>query len=102
MLKTGEQNGEPDLMSSVKNIFSTNGENKEETGDNFIDPKLLGTIMSALTKTNHNNKGATLISALKPYLSGPRQHKADEAIKLLKLLSLLPILKDSGIISSII
>ena len=88
-------------MSSVKNILSSGGENKEKNGDNFIDPKLLGSIMGALNSSN-DNKSAALISALKPYLSGPRQHKADEAIKLLKLLSLLPVLRDSGIISSIL
>ena len=95
------QNGEPDLMSSVQNILQNGKENKAESNDNFIDPKLLGSIMGALSNSN-DNKSAALISALKPYLSGPRQHKADEAIKLLKLLKLLPLLKESGIISSIL
>ena len=40
-----------------------------------------------------------LISSLKPMLSSERQQRADEAIKIIKLMDMLPLLKESGIFS---
>ena len=37
-----------------------------------------------------------LLNALKPYLSEKKQAKADNAIKLLKIIELWPLIKDSG------
>lgn len=38
-----------------------------------------------------------LLLALKPHLSEPRQEKVDEAIKLLKVVSIMPILREQGL-----
>ncbi len=53
-------------------------------------------ILSRLNKTGDDNRSRLLL-ALKPHLSSPRQEKVDTAIKLMKLIDLLPLLKDSGI-----
>ena len=42
-----------------------------------------------------------LIKALKPMLSPARQHRADEAIKMLKMFNMLPILQKSGILGDL-
>lgn len=42
------------------------------------------------------------IEALKPLLSSERQKKADEAEKMLRLMSTLPALKESGILNGLI
>ncbi len=61
-------------------------------------------IMSIVSKLNQNNNDArtNLLSALKPHLSEPKRDKVDTAIKILRLLDLLPILKESGILGKLI
>ena len=68
-------------------------------GDMDIDPSQLGKIMSVMSrlKSNRDDDRARLLLALKPHLSPPRREKVDTAVKLLKLIDLLPLLKDSGI-----
>ena len=38
------------------------------------------------------------IAALKPLLSPERRHKADEALRMMRLLEMLPILRDQGVL----
>ncbi len=68
-------------------------------------PPDLGLDMGALMGLAGKLKGAggeddniNFLVALKPLLSDEKRKKADNAIKILKLLNLLPILKDSGIL----
>lgn len=63
-----------------------------------IDPIQLSKIMSVLSrlKSDGDDNRARLLLALKPHLSPPRREKVDTAIKLLKLIDLLPLLKESG------
>lgn len=55
-------------------------------------------IMNAL-KGSGNDSRAQLLMALKPHLSEPRREKVDTAVKLLKLIEALPLLKESGILN---
>lgn len=41
-----------------------------------------------------SSKNADLINALKPHLSEASQHKADQAIRIMKLFDVLPYIKD--------
>lgn len=68
-------------------------------GDMDIDPAQIGKIISVMSrlKSNHEDDRSRLLLALKPHLSPPRREKVDTAVKLLKLIDLLPLLKDSGI-----
>lgn len=50
-------------------------------------------------KTSGNDRRTALLLALKPNLSKEKQEKVDTAVKLLKLIELLPYLKESGILS---
>ena len=49
-----------------------------------------------------NNDAARLLSALRPLLNEARQKKLDEAGRILKLLRLLPLLRESGILQNIL
>lgn len=64
-----------------------------------IDPLQMGKMISIISrlKSDCDDNRAKLLLALKPHLSSPRQEKVDTAIKLLKLIDLLPLLKESGI-----
>lgn len=99
---------DPESMEKVRqmaeNIFS-----KEEKTDNFsAENDFLGNmpsgedlqkIMSVVSMFNSqkDDKRTHLLHSLKPYLSDSRKEKADNAIKLLKLLEILPLLRDSGL-----
>ncbi len=59
----------------------------------MLDPEMfmrLGKIMSAMN--SDGGKRCHLIEALKPNLSFERQRKADEAMQILKLLEILPMI----------
>ncbi len=61
--------------------------------------KIIG-IMSRL-KAESNDSRTLLLKALRPNLSPKRQEKVDLAIKMLKIIDLLPYLKESGIMNII-
>lgn len=56
----------------------------------------IGSIMSMLNN-NSNDERVALINALKPLLSEQRRDKADEALKIIRMMEILPILKKQGI-----
>lgn len=49
-----------------------------------------------LGRINQEDDSTRLLRALRPLLSGPRQQKIDEAVKILQLMRLLPLLRDMG------
>lgn len=62
-----------------------------------INPEMMTRLMSLIGKLNSAPKDprCDLIASLKPLLSKDKQQKADEAIKMLQLLSVIPLLNDS-------
>ena len=58
-----------------------------------IDPGMLSSIMQVLPllQGSEDNDRTRLINALKPMLSHHRRKKADEAIQLMKLFEILPL-----------
>ena len=57
-------------------------------------------IMSIMSVFNsqQNDRRSELLLALKPHLSLERREKVDKAVKLLKIVSLLPVLKEQGLL----
>lgn len=55
-----------------------------------------------LGKVKEEDNSTRLLLALKPMLSEERRKKIDEAMRILQLMRLFPILKDSGILSSLL
>ncbi len=90
-------------MAKIKGVASSimngNGENKAEVApaqSNFSLPFDAGTmskIMSVMGKMNKENYRTRLINDLKPLLSEERRKKADDAIRFLQLMEVLPLLK---------
>lgn len=86
------------LSSAAQQLFGNEntGNKKEETSDFFsgIDPQMLAKIMQImpLLQSGGDNERTQLICALKPLLSPQRRKKADEAIQLMRLLDVLPII----------
>ena len=55
-----------------------------------------------LASANREDDSTRLLAALRPLLGEARQKKLDEAAKILKLLHLLPLLKESGVLQNIL
>ena len=67
-----------------------------------ITPEALQTMTKLaplLQQTRQEDDATRLLRALRPMLSEPRQGKLDEAIKILQMMRLLPLLRESGLLS---
>lgn len=102
------------LMGDASSDNAEYSENEEETiasesqsennpGGFSINPEDIAMIsrISGLMSSSgkKNDYRANLLIALKPLLSEKRQKRADEAIRIIRLLDMLPLLKESGLLS---
>ena len=67
------------------------------SGLGMPDLSQLSQLAPILSAFNSQDERVDFINALKPLLSKERQGKADEAMKLVRLLSVLPLLRERGI-----
>ena len=95
----------PEALENLKNMADSilSGDNSSNGGGSsppqgFPDMEQLSNIMAIMSKLNgsQDNDRTRLINALKPYLSEKRQAKAENAIKILKIMELWPLIKESG------
>lgn len=93
------------MRQMAESLFGGNSKSEEAAGKSsdesadmpsFEELQSIINIVSQLNSQKDNNR-TQLLRALKPYLNEQRKSKADNAIKLLKLFELLPLLKDSGL-----
>ena len=66
-----------------------------------ITPDMLLKMQKLLQGSRQDDRNAALIRALRPHLKEERRHRADEALRLLQLFSLLPLLRESGILGEL-
>lgn len=81
---------------------SENGQEQQDDIFGGIDIEAimkLGEIMSSMN--NSNDKNTRLLLALKPHLRPENRQKVDNALKLMKIISLLPLLRESGIMDGL-
>ena len=80
------------------NAEDAKSDNSKTDGGVFdsVDITRIMSIMSKLENRENDNR-TKLLLALKPHLTGKRSQKVDSAIKLLKLIEALPLLKEAGI-----
>lgn len=107
--KLAELLNDPDSMERVKKM-AENILGESETAPqpppinadigNMLGSDELQSIMSVISrfKNSGNDPRTQLLTALKPHLSEPRREKVDTAIKILRVLELLPLMKESGIL----
>ncbi len=88
------------LKSMADSVFGASEENSNQknksTGfESFITPEMLIKLSNIMNMMNSSDSGRyRLIEALKPNLSLRRRQKADEALQLLKILEIIPLLTD--------
>ena len=98
---------DPQTMAQVQNLASSLGLSDTVPSASPAPPAdpMVSALMRAaplLSAANQEDDATRLLAALRPLLSEVRQKKLDEAARILKLLRLLPILKESGVLQNIL
>lgn len=88
------------LQNTASAIFGANRSDEQtqkNTNASTIDNiGKLGNLLSG------NDERTAFVEAMKPLLSEDRQQKADEVIKILRLIRLVPILRESGLLNGLL
>lgn len=58
-------------------------------------------VINTLKNNKQDDKRANLLLALKPHLSHERHERVDTAVKLLKMVDLLPLINETGILKGL-
>lgn len=67
-----------------------------------ISPADLMRIGGMMQNMKQDTPGTTLLKALRPLLREERQKKVDQAVRMMRLFSLLPILQESGLLKGLL
>lgn len=102
---------DPEGLNQISQLASSlmSGKDEKKPSDEQgldlpFDVSKMGSIMkvmSAVKQQSQDDNNTRLLIALKPHLSKERGEKVDKAISLLKIVKLLPILKESGLMNLI-
>lgn len=84
-------------MSSNSNNENNNNLNNEQNPMPNIDINMIMKMQQIFSKMNVSDKNSQLLLSLKPHFGESRRKKVDQAISMMRLMSILPALKDSGI-----
>lgn len=86
-------------LNSLSSLMSASNQSTNDQQFN-IDPQMIMTLQKVMSGMNKNDKNTQLLLALKPHFSQKRQEKVDKAVGLMRIMSMLPMLKESGILKS--
>lgn len=67
---------------------------QEATGD---VSRMLTSLAPLLSRSNANDETTALLNALRPFLSEEKSRRLDQAQRMMKLIKLIPLIKDSGL-----
>lgn len=85
------------LSDMAQQFMGGDGGGKDNADDPFggIDPQMIAKLIELmpLLQSKGDDERTRLIAALKPLLSPQRRRKADEAIQLMRLMDMLPIIE---------
>ncbi len=84
-----------DLGQLLSQIGNVGGQNTPPSPP-ALDMNAMLQIQRAMSLFNQGNQSVDLLRALRPLLSQTRQKKVDDAIRILQMLQMLPLLKESG------
>lgn len=93
----GENLQEPERKEPQKNNDNGDFKMPDLSSLGLPDMSQFSNLLPLLSALNSRDEREDFICALKPLLSDERRKKADEAMKFVKLLSIIPLLKEKGI-----
>ena len=86
----------PEEMEQLKDVASSIA--PQLTGENVnISSPVPSSLTRIMQNINSRDDKTELIKALKPFLSTEKQRRADEAVRLLKLMRIIPLLRELNI-----
>ena len=77
-------------------FFSSQG-SSSQAGAPSLDLNTIMLMQRAISALNQDDQNTELLRALKPHFSEERAKKVDDAIRILQLIRLLPLVKDLGL-----
>lgn len=103
-------------MDNIEDILRALTEDNEDDNDNNnncgteqseglfsgLDPEMLMRMLSLFETLNQPDDNERFLLALKPLLREENRVKIDSAIRLMKLFSLLPVIKETGIFGKLL
>ncbi len=97
------QNSNENIIQNLQNVFNQSNSPQSSSAINGGDMVAMMSKIAPLLGTIQQDDDSTrLLSTLKPMLSSERQEKITQAIRILQLMKLMPLLKESGMLSSIL
>ena len=99
----GNQNNNDDKEGlNFKNNDESQPQFPEALGLNTDMISLVSKLAPILSSIKKEDKNTYLLNSLRPFLGKPRQKKLDESIKMMQLMKILPLLKDSGVLNGLL
>ena len=91
------------LSDDEHNETADNNAGSEQSEGLFsgLDPEMLLKMLSLFETLNQPDDNERFLLALKPLLREENRPKIDSALRLMKLFSLLPILRESGLVDKL-
>lgn len=99
----GGQGGVPDLSGLLSMLGGNSGGGGGNGGGGL--PNLdIGKLMKVqqLLSQRRDDSSSALLRALKPHLMEENRKKVDDAVRIMELLDLLPLIKESGLLGSLL
>jgi hypothetical protein len=102
----GNDNSENDVHTDAacENNSSDSSDSDDGGFDGFFDNinfDMISRMGELFSQFNKPDRNAELLLALKPHLRNENRHKVDTAIKISRMISMYPFLKDSGILNDL-
>lgn len=102
LLRALTEDGDEDENDRHDDSGGGDSENEQSEGlFSGLDPEMLMRMLSLFETLNQPDDNERFLLALKPLLREENRKKVDSAIRLMKLFTLLPVLKDSGILGKL-
>lgn len=103
LAKLFEQLLEAEESKNNNNTEASENPRDDSSNDFFgnIDIEAIMKLGEMLQSMNTSDKNTQLLLALKPHLRPENRQKVDNALKLMKIMNLLPLLKESGILKGL-
>ena len=93
----GENSQEPERKEPQMKSNNSDFKMPDLSSLGLPDMSQFANLLPLLTQLNSHDEREDFICALKPLLAEERKKKADEAMKFVKLLSIIPLLREKGI-----
>lgn len=92
----GDDGGDtgPALPAGAAVPLSSGGDPSGGDGGGLPDLQMLARLAPLLSGLKNEDENTRLLNSLRPFLSGDREKRLDEAIRMLRMLKVMPLLKD--------